>query len=271
MARLVLRKLTMRFESDSKTTLALDDFSLNVEQGELVTVVGPSGCGKTTLFNIIAGFIAPTTGEVELDGAPITEPTPRIGVVFQEHALFPWLTVERNVSFGPRMIGLKASEYRQRVDGLIRLVGLTDFADVYPVHLSGGMRQRVALARSLANQPDVLLMDEPFGALDAQTREILQRELIRIWQETGTTIVFVTHSIEESVLLSDRVVALTARPGRIKDILSIDLGRPRAVVSAAFRQHQARIQDLLAVEIQQAQTSGALLTHVNGPERRIAR
>ncbi len=204
--------------------VALDRLTLDVTRGEFIVLVGASGCGKSTLLNLFAGFDAPTEGRVELDGRPITGVEPRCGMVFQNYALFDWLTVARNIGFGPRMRGIDDAG---RITDLLRLIGIEDFADHYPRQLSGGMKQRVALARTLANDPDVLLCDEPFAALDAMTRQVLQGELSRIVETAGKTCLFITHSIDEALLLADRIVVLSARPGRVKTTLENDLPRPR--------------------------------------------
>ncbi len=204
--------------------VALDGLDLDVEDGEFLVVVGASGCGKSTLLNLWAGFESPTGGTVELRGEPIRGVEPRCGLVFQNYALFPWLSVSRNIAFGPSLRG-KANE--TRVNELIRLVGIEGFENHYPSQLSGGMKQRVALARTLANEPEVLLCDEPFAALDAMTRQVLQIELSRIAAAEGRTVVFITHSIDEALLLGDRIAVMSARPGRIKQSLHNDLPRPR--------------------------------------------
>ena len=204
--------------------VALEDLSLSVARGEFVVVVGSSGCGKSTLLNLFAGFEAPTAGAVLLDGAPITDVEPRCGMVFQNYALFEWLTVAQNIGFGPRMGGRADAG---RVADLLRLIDIEEFADHYPTQLSGGLKQRVALARTLANQPEVLLCDEPFAALDAMTRQVLQQELSRIVRHEERTCVFITHSIDEALLLADRIVVMSARPGRVKQSLDNDLPRPR--------------------------------------------
>jgi len=210
-------------------TRALQNIDLEIEQGEFVCVVGPSGCGKSTLLHLIAGLDRPTTGEVSVDGAPVTGPgTDRI-LLFQELGLFPWLTVRENVEFGLKMAGISQSERRDHARTFLRMVHLSHFEEHYIHQLSGGMRQRVALARSLALQPKILLMDEPFAALDAQTRDMLHDELERIWKETSPTIVFVTHNVREAVRLGDRVLLMSFRPGRIKSEFHIKLRRPRHV------------------------------------------
>nr|WP_315431663.1 ABC transporter ATP-binding protein [uncultured Albidiferax sp.] len=201
--------------------VALDDVSLEVRAGEFLVLVGPSGCGKSTLLDLLAGLTPPTSGRVLLDGKAITGPARDRGVVFQQYALFPWLTALDNMAFGLEIAGVGLRERRAKAASYLDLVGLSAFANRYPHELSGGMKQRVAIARSLAYEPQVLLMDEPFAALDAQTRETLQEELVDIWQRTGKTIVFITHGIDEAVVLGQRVAVMTSRPGRIKQIVDI--------------------------------------------------
>ncbi|WGD53591.1 ABC transporter ATP-binding protein [Bradyrhizobium sp. CB1650] len=200
---------------------ALEDITLDVRNGEFLALVGPSGCGKSTLLDLLGGLTAPTSGRILLDGKPIEGPARDRGIVFQQYALFPWRTAAQNVEFGLDIAGVKSAARRERALHYLDLVGLAGFADRYPHELSGGMKQRVAIARSLAYDPDVLLMDEPFAALDAQTRETLQGELLRIWRTTGKTIVFITHGIDEAVVLGQRVAVMTSRPGRIKHIVDI--------------------------------------------------
>ncbi len=201
--------------------VAVQDVTLDVKAGEFLVLVGPSGCGKSTLLDLLAGLSLPTSGRVLIDGKPITGPARDRGVVFQQYALFPWLSALDNVAFGLEVAGLGRRERREKAAQYLELVGLSDFANRYPHELSGGMKQRVAIARSLAYEPQVLLMDEPFAALDAQTREMLQEELVEIWQRTGKTIVFITHGIDEAVVLGQRVAVMTTRPGRIKAIVDI--------------------------------------------------
>jgi NitT/TauT family transport system ATP-binding protein len=206
----------------------LDGFDLDVRTGEFLALLGPSGCGKSSFLNLLAGLIPQGEGRLLVDGAPLSGVNRHQGVVFQGYALFPWRTVQQNIEVGLEIRGVARAERRAIAQHYLELVGLHGFAERYPHELSGGMKQRVAIARSLAYEPDLLLMDEPFAALDAQTREILQGELLRIWEATRKTIVFVTHSLDEAIYLSDRIAVMTQRPGRIKQILEVDLPRPRA-------------------------------------------
>jgi NitT/TauT family transport system ATP-binding protein len=208
--------------------MAVDSLSLDIADQEFISIVGPSGCGKSTLLRVVAGLIEPTSGEVLLDGRGIKGPGADRGMVFQSYTLFPWLTVQGNVEFGPRLKGLPATQRTQLAQHYLEMVGLKGFERSYPKELSGGMMQRVAIARALANDPEVLLMDEPFGALDAQTRAIMQELLVNLWQRTPKTILFVTHDIDEALFISDRVYIMTARPGRIKQMLNVELARPRS-------------------------------------------
>jgi NitT/TauT family transport system ATP-binding protein len=234
-----------RYEGSQGPVQALEDVSFTVTEGEFVCIVGPSGCGKTTLFRIIAGLEPSTTGTVYLDGDRVDGPGPDLGLVFQEYHLFPWRTVEGNVGFGLERQGVEEVERTRRIRDLIDLVGLDGFADTYPRDLSGGMKQRVALARALAVDPGLLLMDEPFGAVDAQTKKMLQDELLDIWQETGKTILFVTHDVEEAVKLADRVVVMAKDPGRVREIVDVDIERPRSRSDDAFAATYERILDLI--------------------------
>ena len=231
---LTIHGVTKRFAVGDDEVEALAPVDLAIPRGEFVCMIGASGCGKSTLLRIIAGFEEPTTGEVAIDGKPVTGPGSDRGMVFQDYALFPWMTVWQNISFGPRQRHLAREEIDKTTDEFIRMVGLERFADRYPNQLSGGMKQRVAIARVLANNANILLMDEPFGALDALTREQLQNELLQIWKRTGVTTIFVTHSVEEAVLLADRVLVMSAGPGRIDSDFRIDLPRPRDVSSPEF-------------------------------------
>jgi NitT/TauT family transport system ATP-binding protein len=252
--RIVMRGLRKRFLDIARQeeVIALDGIDLEIGDDEFLTVLGPSGCGKTTLLNIVASFETATGGEVRVDGEPVRKPGPDRGVVFQEYALFPWLTVQQNVEFGLRERGTPRSERKERVRRQIASVGLSGFERRYPHELSGGMRQRVALARVLVNDPKILLMDEPFAALDAQTRSMMQQELLGVWSAERRTAIFITHNIEEAILLGDRVVVMTARPGRIKEIVAIELPRPRDVTSAEFNEIRRRIGALLEDEVQAA-------------------
>ncbi len=216
------------FQTSSRQDhLALSDISLTIDDGAFVSILGPSGCGKSTLLYIVGGFVNPTQGTARMKGHPITGPGPDRGPVFQEFALFPWKSVLGNVMYGPRQQGVKAAEAEAQGRALIEMVGLKGFEHFYPKELSGGMKQRVALARTLAYHPAVLLMDEPFGALDAHTRTRLQNDLLNIWERDRKTVLFVTHSVDEAVFLSDRVVMMSRSPGRIKQVIDIDLPRPR--------------------------------------------
>lgn len=233
--------------------VALQDISLSVGANEIVCLLGPSGCGKSTVLNLIAGFEFPTTGTVSLDGIAVRKPGPDRGVVFQEHALFPWLTVIENIAFGRKLRNGMEDEkhYLDLVDKYVGWMGLRGFEHRYPKELSGGMRQRAAIARVLVNEPKVLLMDEPFAALDAQTRASMQTLVLGVWERLRTTILFITHDIDEAVFLGDRILVMTARPGRIKEVIPVAIERPRSfdvVLSPAFTQTKARILKLLREE-----------------------
>lgn len=224
---------------------ALEDVSFEVAPGELVCIVGPSGCGKTTLFRIIAGLDPATSGTVSVDGDPVDGPGPDLGLVFQEYHLFPWRTVAGNVAFGPEKAGVPADDRDRRVEELLELVGLEEVIDRYPRDLSGGMKQRVALARALATDPEVLLMDEPFGAVDAQTKRMLQDELLDIRAETEKTVLFVTHDVDEAVKLADRVVVMANDPGRVREVIDVDLDRPRTRSDEGAAVLYERVVDLI--------------------------
>jgi len=241
---------TVSFRATSKTfpgkvpVRALDDITLEIKDGEFVALLGPSGCGKSTLLNLLAGFETRSSGDLTFDGAPIDKPGPDRGVVFQEASLFPWLSVWDNITFGPRVQGLRRDEYEAKARAMLKLVGLEAFAHALPAQLSGGMRQRVGIARVLVMSPRALLMDEPFGALDAQTRLAMQQLLLDVWQTLGTTVLFVTHDIDESILLADRICIMSARPGRITREIAVGLPRPRSIeslTSAAFATYKAEI------------------------------
>jgi ABC-type nitrate/sulfonate/bicarbonate transport system ATPase subunit len=227
----------------------LDRLDLDVDSGSFVCLLGPSGCGKTTLLNIIAGFERPDQGSVRVDNDLVRGPGPDRGVVFQDYAIYPWLTVEQNIAFGPRVRGVPAATIRATTERYLGMMGLEAFATYLPKQLSGGMRQRVAIARVLANEPRVLLMDEPFAALDALTRTMLQRELVRVWLREKLTVLFVTHNIEEALLLGDRVVLMSRRPGRIKQDRRVALDRPRDVSDARFNELRRELLELLEEEI----------------------
>jgi NitT/TauT family transport system ATP-binding protein len=231
----------------------IDAVSFDVKSGSFLSVLGPSGCGKTTLLRIIHGLVMPSEGRVSVGGTPVTGPKQSRATVFQDFRLFPWRTVLRNVEFGPELRGVARAEREAKAKALLRLVGLEGYEHHYAHELSGGMKQRVALARALAVDPEVLLMDEPFGALDAQTREVMQSELLRIWEAHRVSVVFITHSIDEAVFLSDRVLVMSSRPGRVKADITIDLPRPRLAEdvrhSTAFLEYRRRIWASLATEI----------------------
>ena len=231
-----VRCVTKTFELQGEAVVALKDASLSIYKGDFITLIGASGCGKSTLLRIIAGFEKPTSGEALMWGMPIDGPAPQRGMVFQDYALFPWLTVRDNIGFGPTSQGWPKAKIKETADRFIEMVGLTRFADAYPHQLSGGMRQRVAIARVLANDAEVVLMDEPFGALDAMTRERLQEELLDIWKATKLTVVFVTHAVEEAIVLADRVVVMTPGPGRIESDNGLSLARPRDIASPEFNE-----------------------------------
>jgi NitT/TauT family transport system ATP-binding protein len=248
----------IRIENGSRVFLggavvALDRITLDIFANEIACIVGPSGCGKTTLLRCLDGLVPLSGGTIRIDGQPVAGPPRNVAVVFQHFGLFPWKTVYANTAYGVKLAGLPQEEIAARVSRTLKLVGLAGFEKAYPYQLSGGMQQRVGLARALATDPDVLLMDEPFAALDAQTREILQEETLRILEEEQKTIVFVTHSIDEALLLGDRVIVLTARPGRVKQVLNVPFPRPRRLAAIradpAFGELRAHLWDLLRQEI----------------------
>ena len=227
-AMIEIDRVSQIFQTSArKDHLALSDISLSIEEGAFVSILGPSGCGKSTLLYIVGGFVSPTGGSAKVKGKTITAPGPDRGPVFQEFALFPWKTVLGNVMYGPRQQGVRATEAEVQSRALIEMVGLKGYENFFPKELSGGMKQRVALARTLAYHPEVLLMDEPFGALDAHTRTRLQNDLLNIWERDRKTVLFVTHSVDEAVFLSDKVVMMSRSPGRIRQVIDIDLPRPR--------------------------------------------
>lgn len=258
------RAITLTFRpKDREPVTALKGFSLEVVKGEFVSIVGPSGCGKSTFLNILLGLLKPDQGEMQLNGTRIVGPGQERAMVFQEFGLLPWRTVLANVELGLELKGVSASIRRERAMDLVGMAGLLGFENHYPHELSGGMKQRVGLARALATDPEVLLMDEPFAALDAQTRDLMQAELLQIWDRAKKTVIFVTHSIEEAAYLSDRVVVMSARPGRIKEILKIELPRPRDYemrLTPEFNDIKSRIWSTLKEEL--ISTKGG-----DGPQR----
>jgi NitT/TauT family transport system ATP-binding protein len=244
--------ITKTFGKGKRTVAAVEDFDLLVNAQEVVTLVGPSGCGKSTVLNMVAGFMSPSSGEILLEGKAVTKVEPQCGMIFQAYALFPWMTVQANVEFGPRVNRLSKSKRLERTKRYIEMVGLIGFEHAYPNQLSGGMRQRVALCRALANEPEVLLCDEPFAALDAMTRQVMQEELLRIVDSSGQTVLFITHSIDEALILSDRIVVMSARPGRVKDVIENHLPRPRHVdvqLGDEFLRMKRRIWKLVEEEV----------------------
>lgn len=250
---LVFDRVSIAFDAPGGWTTALDDVSLTVERGELVAVIGPSGCGKTTLLKVAAGLLRPTAGSAALNGVPITGPGPERGVIFQEYGVFPWLTVAQNIGFGLELAVNRASaaERREIVERYLALMGLRDFRDAYPKTLSGGMRQRVALARAYAVRPGVLLMDEPFGALDAQTRLAMQDLLLEVLAREGTSGLLITHSVEEALYLASRVVVISARPGRIKAVVDSPFPYPRVHAHLAgpeFARLKGELTELVMAE-----------------------
>lgn len=256
-AKISIREVKKYFRAKSQHVLALQDIQLDVKQGEFMVIVGPSGCGKSTLLDLLAGLTKPSSGEILLDGKAINGPDLDRGIVFQQYALFPWKTALENVEFGLEAKGVGRKQRRKIALDYIQLVGLSGFENRYPHELSGGMKQRIAIARSLAYDPEVLLMDEPFAALDAQTRETLQSELLRIWEATKKTIIFITHGIEEAVYLGQRVAVMTSRPGRIKEV--IDIPFQERTSEEDLRSHpefvklRHQIWDLLKDEVYRAQ------------------
>jgi NitT/TauT family transport system ATP-binding protein len=258
--KIEIAHLTKSFVNDrtGRTVTALDDFSLDVRDGEFLCVVGPSGCGKTTLLQILAGLEPATSGTMTLDGSPIRGAGADRGVVFQGYALFPWRTVVENIAFGLEVKGVPRAERAEVATRYAHMVGLKGFEHSYPNELSGGMKQRVGIARALANEPEVLLMDEPFGALDAQTREIMQRDLLDLQRSARRTVVFITHGVQEAVFLADRIVVMTARPGRIKAVIDVDLPHPRDVTMPEFGQLMRPVYAALREEVSKAMEQNAM-------------
>ena len=246
-----VEKLGKRYVSQDMDVEALCDIDLEIRDGEFVSLLGPSGCGKSTLLRIVAGLIPATSGRISVDDKVVTGPGPERAVVFQDYALFPWMTVRDNVEFGLESRDVPRAERRAKSTELLSVIGLTEFGDRYPHHLSGGMKQRVSIARALAVDPSLLLMDEPFGALDAQTRRTLQDELLRIWSAYRKTVLFVTHSIEEAIYLSDRIVVMTARPGRIKAVIDVREPRPRDLATPEMNTVQREVRGVLNDELVQ--------------------
>jgi len=234
MMMLQLKDVSKEFCSGKSRVKTLQDVNFEVNDGEIVAILGPSGCGKTTLLRIIAGLEQPSSGDVLLDGKRVEQPSPQFGMVFQEHALLPWLSVHRNVSIGLEMRGIPREEMRRSAMQYLSMVGLQESSERYPHELSGGMRQRVAVARALTLEPKLLLMDEPFSALDFQTRRQIQQDILQVQEKTGKAIIVVTHSIEEAIYLADRLVLLSSRPGMVREVLKIDLDRPRDRASPRF-------------------------------------
>lgn len=250
------RRICKVFEGRTGSVTALDGMDFEIAEGELLTIVGPSGCGKSTLIRLIAGLIPITSGEISLSGRSVAESKANIGFVFQQATLLPWRSVFDNVMLTAEVCRLPMSQAAERTRDLLHLTGLGGFEQAYPHELSGGMQQRVALARALLSDPPILLMDEPFGALDALTRDRMQFVLLRIWEETRTTILFITHSIPEAILLAERVVVMTARPGKVMDILPVDLDRPRSLktkTADAFKAMEVKIGSMLGLEDPEAE------------------
>ncbi len=237
------------FPLNGRPIHALKDVNLQIQKGEFVCLIGASGCGKSTLLRIMGGFESVSSGSARMYHAPIQEPGPERGMVFQDYGLFPWLTVRQNIAFGPKQRGLPEAKLREIADHFLNMVGLGKFADHFPSQLSGGMKQRVSIARALANDCEVLLMDEPFGALDALTREVLQQELLDIWAKTRLTVIFVTHAVEEAVLLADRVVVMTAGPGRVERDYRIPLDRPRCITAPEFNRVRQELTEMLTSHV----------------------
>jgi NitT/TauT family transport system ATP-binding protein len=255
-----LRGVFKEFSGRVGRLVALEGIDLAIAPQEFTAVHGPSGCGKSTLLNMVAGFDAPTRGEVLFRGQRVSRPDPRRGVVFQEAALFPWYTVIDNITFGPKTGGVAAADYGPRVDALLEQVGLRGFERHYPAELSGGMKQRVGIARVLVMEPEVLLMDEPFGSLDAQTRSVMQELLLSVWERRQQAVLFITHDVEEALLLADTVCVMTARPGRIKTRLQVDLPRPRtleATTSPRFNELKREVLGLIREESRRAASEPA--------------
>ncbi len=251
--RITFDRVSVEFPTPRGTMRVVDDVTYDIHDREFVSIIGPSGCGKTTMMNIVAGFVAPTKGTVLLDGQPVPGPGPDRGVMFQEYGVFPWLTVRDNIAFGLRLAANRVGEGERRgiVDRYMNLMGLTDFADAWPKTLSGGMRQRLALARAYAVRPQFLLMDEPFGALDAQTRSAMQDLLLEVLQAEGKTVMLITHSVEEAIYLSSRIVVMSARPTRVREIIDVPFGYPRHESlheDPRFNELRSHVRELVMLE-----------------------
>jgi NitT/TauT family transport system ATP-binding protein len=240
-----LKDVSLVYASHNGQIVALDNVSTSVESGEFVCLVGPSGCGKSTTLNLVAGFLKPTAGQILVDGRQVRGQGMDRGIVFQEYALFPWRTAVQNVEFGLEMKNVPASQRREQAMHFLSMVKLERFANTYPHHLSGGMKQRVAIARALAYEPKILLLDEPFGALDALTREELQTLVVELWQQTNKTVLYVTHNLSEAVYLADRTIVLSPQPGTVKAEVRINLPRPRDALTVDFIEHQRQLTDLI--------------------------
>ena len=259
--RIVFDRVSVRFDTPSGTLDVVDDVSFAVRNGEFVSLIGPSGCGKTTMMNIVAGFVTPTAGKVLLDGKPVAGPGPERGVIFQEYGVFPWLTVEQNIEFGLKLRANRTgpAERARICARYMELMGLSDFAKAYPKTLSGGMRQRLAIARAYAVKPEFLLMDEPFGALDAQTRSNMQNLLLDVLQQEGKTVMLITHSVEEAIYLSSRIIVVTARPARIRRIIEVPFAYPRAEAlheTREFGELRSEVRELVMREYAAQQQQG---------------
>ncbi|OLN27323.1 ABC transporter ATP-binding protein [Desulfosporosinus metallidurans] len=249
--KLVIDQVGKVFSTKGGEMVALDRTSFKVKEGEFITILGPSGCGKSTILRIVAGLEEPSSGKVYLDGHEVKGPGPDRGMVFQSYTLYPWLNVEDNIAFGLKLKGTSQNQCKEVAQHYLELIGLSGFEKHYPIQLSGGMKQRVAIARALANDPEILLMDEPFGALDAQTRSIMQEILLKAWEESKKTILFITHDVEESIFLADSVYVMTARPGRLKENIPVNLPRPRDYnikSSSEFLSLKTRLLDLIREE-----------------------
>ncbi|HEX9908156.1 MAG TPA: ABC transporter ATP-binding protein [Thermoplasmata archaeon] len=255
--------LTKVFTKDKRRIMALEGFSLDVPEGQFVCLLGPSGCGKTTVLRIVAGLETKTSGRVLVNGRDTEVSRPKIGMVFQEFALFPWRTARKNVEFGLETRRVPESDRTLSSQKYLEMVGLRGFEESHPRELSGGMKQRVAIARALATDPELLLMDEPFGSLDAQTRNLMQRELLRIWSATGRTVLFVTHSVDEAVFLADRIVVMTARPGKVREVIDVNLPRPRDRTSQDFITVRGKVLAELDEEFEKARARELSLEQIN--------